>query len=52
MVSRMDNADLVEDVILTMQGEIGSLREQCQKIPNIKQTMAKILSCLNQIIQF
>lgn len=38
--------DLVEEVISMMQGEIGSLREQFQKIPNMEQTIVRILSCL------
>lgn len=53
MVTRMEACvNLVEEVISTMQGEIGSLREQVQKIPHIEHTMARILNHLDQIVQF
>ncbi|KAK9177149.1 hypothetical protein WN944_029168 [Citrus x changshan-huyou] len=52
MVTRMESrVEFVEEVVTSVQGELGAIKQELQKIPNMEQGIAALMEKLDQVVQ-
>ena len=52
MVTRMKSRmEFMEEVVTSVQGELGAIKQELQKIPNMEQGIAALMEKLNQVVQ-
>ncbi|KAL9429190.1 hypothetical protein AB3S75_031074 [Citrus x aurantiifolia] len=52
MVTRMESrVEFMEDVVMSVQGELGVIKQELQKIPNLEQGIAALMKKLDQVVQ-
>ena len=52
MVTRMKSRmEFMEEVVTSVQGELGAIKQELQKIPNLEQGIVALIEKLDQVVQ-